>query len=483
VLVLSILNPMISIVTKREMKGLRQNGLFHILLPIYWILFGIALLHGSLEYRHLNAIQSEAQAKTYQQWLAQDPKSPHSAAHYGLYAYKPRTLLSIIDPGMEDYLGSAVWMEAHNQNEVKLRAVQDAGVFARYGKLNVAYLWQYLLPLIIILLVFNSVSAEYESGTLRMVLSTQLSARQFLLGKIAGQYLGVMLWFFLPALLVGGVVMIQQAKGQEWSAALPGFTNMALFYGLYLGLFSTLGVLLSAYLRHSNAVLLSLLGFWALGGMLLPRVGSAVAKQMHPSPSAILFTEKVLNDREKGPDGQGSYEKFQEQVKVKALVQYGVDSIEALPVSFAGLALQAGEERDWKVYDQYYGQLFRTFQKQDAFLARLNLFSPMLLLRSISQGFAGTDLNKHLDFTHQAEQKRREIQSLMNEDQMQNGVGKERGYLADAKLWQQVNQFQYQAPNWYQQVKQQAWNLFALGIWFVFLAWGLNSTAKKLNPA
>ena len=155
---------------------------------------------------------------------------------------------------------------------------------------------------------------------------------------------------------------------------------------------------------------------------------------LHPTPSALDFTEKVLSQREKGLDGQGSYEKFQEALKAKALRDYGVDSLSQLPVSFAGIALQASEDRDWKVYDLQYGALFRLFQAQNALLERFNLLSPILAMRDVSRSLAGTDLYKHLNFTRQAENHRRLTAKVMNTDQKINGVVQERDYKAGAAL-------------------------------------------------
>ncbi len=105
-------------------------------------------------------------------------------------------------------------------------------------------------------------------------------------------------------------------------------------------------------------------------------------------------------------------------------------------MSFAGIALQASEDRDWKVYDLQYGALFRLFQAQNALLERFNLLSPILAMRDVSRSLAGTDLYKHLNFTRQAENHRRLVAKVMNTDQKINGVVQERDYKAGVALWQ-----------------------------------------------
>jgi ABC-2 type transport system permease protein len=42
-----------------------------------------------------------ARRATREQWLHQGVKNPHSAAHYGVYAFKPKMPLSLVDQGVD----------------------------------------------------------------------------------------------------------------------------------------------------------------------------------------------------------------------------------------------------------------------------------------------------------------------------------------------------------------------------------------------
>lgn len=475
---------MLTSVFHHELRSLLHDARLHWSALLLLSLFVLALITGWQHYQQTNQIYTQAQEQTYRQWLEQGEKNPHSAAHYGLYAYKPIPLLAIFDRGMDDYLGNAVWLEAHNQNEVKLRPVQDTGVLGRFGVLTLAFVWQFLLPLVIILLAYNSVSKEYESGTLRMLLSTQLAPMSLLLGKTLGVLAAIGLSMFLPMLLLLVLTLSVAGGTSAFMAALPGLVCLSVVYALLYGVFASLGVLVSAYWRQSSLSLLTLLGFWAIGAFLLPRMGGSLVQQLYPTPSALAFSEQVLLEREKGVDGQGSYEKFQEALKAKALLDYGVDSLSQLPVSFAGLALQASENRDWEVYDRHYGALFRVFQAQNAGLEKLNLFSPILAMRDVSRGLAGTDLNKHLHFTNQAETHRRLVGKLMNEDQTINGVKQERAYLAGPDLWKKVPQFHYRPQTLAAQLYQQRFSIMAMLIWMFalgFAFWRSSTQLLRLN--
>src|SRR3546814_3941600 len=78
-------------------------------------------------YQSLHSIQEASQARDNEQWLSQDKKNPHTAAHFGNYAYKPQGTLAFFDNGIGNYAGSVVWLEAHKTNFAQNRPAQDNG--------------------------------------------------------------------------------------------------------------------------------------------------------------------------------------------------------------------------------------------------------------------------------------------------------------------------------------------------------------------
>jgi ABC-2 type transport system permease protein len=79
-----------------------------------------ALLAGWSYQRDLAAQKAAADSAEHARWLGQPAKNPHSAAHYGVWAFKPRLAATFLDPGIEPYAGVAVWLEAHNQKRAAL---------------------------------------------------------------------------------------------------------------------------------------------------------------------------------------------------------------------------------------------------------------------------------------------------------------------------------------------------------------------------
>src|SRR3546814_2303567 len=80
------------------------------------LLLMTSFLTGYQRYQSLHSIQEASQARDNEQWLSQDKKNPHTAAHFGNYAYKPQGTLAFFDNGIGNYAGSVVWLEAHKTN-------------------------------------------------------------------------------------------------------------------------------------------------------------------------------------------------------------------------------------------------------------------------------------------------------------------------------------------------------------------------------
>jgi ABC-2 type transport system permease protein len=117
---------MVWTICKKELREMVRDGRLRAAGLIVLVLLSAALLLGWRNYRNIDAQHKSAQQATRQQWLGQGRKNPHSAAHYGVYAFKPKTPLSLVDPGTDPFTGVAVWLEAHKQNEFQYKPAKDA---------------------------------------------------------------------------------------------------------------------------------------------------------------------------------------------------------------------------------------------------------------------------------------------------------------------------------------------------------------------
>ncbi|MFN9311957.1 ABC transporter permease, partial [Gemmatimonas sp.] len=193
---------MIAHIARKERTEMWRDGRFRVAAVALLLLLAVALLTGLTTSRGTARDHDAAQEAMRGFWVNQGAKNPHSAAHYGLWVFKPSLPLSFVDHGVDAYTGVTTWLEAHKQNEFTRRPAMDRPNVARFGEWTAAAVLQLLVPLLIVMLAFPAFAGERETGTLRQLAAIGVPMRTLMLGKAAGiaSALAVVL---VPATLLG----------------------------------------------------------------------------------------------------------------------------------------------------------------------------------------------------------------------------------------------------------------------------------------
>lgn len=469
---------MILTIARKEFIEMIRDGRFLCVGAVVFVLLVTAIAAGWKNYSDMRAERTSARRFNREQWINQGAKNPHTAGHFGTYVFKPSAPLSLLDSGITPYVGSAFYLEAHWQNDPQYRQIDDATPAGRFGEMTATTVVQTLLPLLIILVSFPAFAGEREQGTLKQLLSLGLDRKIIVLGKAAGIAFAVGA-LTAPAVILG---MVALAFVSEPGASLDNSARMLLMAGgylLYLGAFLGLSLAVSAVASSSRLALVIMLGFWALNSFMLPRAFSDLSKRLYPTPSAFEFHEGIYAEKGKGIDGHNTQDERLDNLKAELLKKYSVSRVEELPINFDGVALQVGEQYTGEIFDRYYGRLWDTYQQQNNFHRIGGLFAPMLALRSLSMGLAGTDFASHRHFAIAAEQHRRAVIKLLNEDLTLKSKTGDFSYFADSKLWEQIPELEYQIPTVAWALKNQIRSIVILLAWFsVSLAAALAIASK-----
>lgn len=467
---------MIKEIARKEMTEIWRDGRFRFVAAFILILLIATLLAGWSNYSKTSAEQAAARINDEEQWTGQGARNPHSAAHFGKYAFKPQTPVSFLDNGVNSYLGVAVWLEAHYQNPFRFRPAEDSTVVQRFGELTAVVVLQLLIPLFIILLAFPAFAGERESGTLRQLLSLGVNRKTLAFGKALG-IAGALAILLVPAAIIGTTALALAASGSSGdgiSSSFGRFAVLVVSYLLYFTIFLAVSLAASAYFKTAQMALLVLFGFWIFNGLFVPRVAADLAQKIYPSVSSNEFWANTEKDLKEGIDGHDPQNKRTEEAKQQLLKQYGVTKVEDLPINFSGWSLNKGEEYAGKVYDKHYSALWQSFENQNRFFNLSSVFAPLLSVRSVSMSMAGTDFAHHRHFASEAEQYRRVINKILNEDYMNNSRTGNFQYTANETLWSSMPKFQYKLPTTAWALQAQILPLVMLILWTIFavgLAW------------
>ena len=460
---------LVRIIARKELRECLRDGRFLVLAASVLFLLVASVATGWIDTHQTRQAIESARAAETATWLGQGPKNPHSAAHFGHYAFKPRPPLSALDRGVDAYVGNAIWLEAHWQDPFSLRPAEDRTAVQRFGELTAAFTLQVLAPLLIILLAFSAFAGERERGTLRQLASLGLQPRTLAFGKALGLG-GALALILAPAVVVGAGAALLGSGGAPGLRGLASAAFLAAVYAAYFLIVLAIALAVSARARTARGALVTLLGLWMLATLIVPRWIADVAERAHPVPTPRAFYAAIAEDERQGLGGHGTREERRQALEEQVLAEHGVESLEDLPVNFAGISLQASEEHSNLVYDQHYGELWGLYSNQEGLHLWAGLVSPTLAVRSLSMALAGTDVDHYRHFAAAAELHRRELVKFLNDDMTVHAGEASFGYLADDELWRSSPTFDYEPPGLGALLTRQAPALVLLAGWLIAAA-------------
>lgn len=390
------------------------------------LLLVAAIVSSAQIHRSYERTRSAAQDASHRQWLTQGTKNPHSAAHFGVYAFRPLPALAVFEPGLHGPLGTTVYLEAHKANDLR-DAPDEDGTRLTYLDATAAYLARTVVPLLVFLLVAASIAGERERGTLKMLLAQGSTLPRIVLGK------AVAFGALLVGLVVGAALISSVTSGAE-AARVAGLATSYLLFAL-AALFIAMAVSIAA--RDARHTVVVLFAVWAAGMVLGPRVVASLATTLAPLP----LRSEAQQQLERDLDSSG-YGRRTDELRARVLAQHGVTKVEDLPMDFRGLALQTDEERGYRIFDRHRAALRAREQRQANVLRAAAVVLPWLALEQGSTAFAGTDLPHAEHFADAAETYRRELVGKMNGHLLHS-----RGADANEALWATIPAFAYETPN------------------------------------
>ncbi len=466
---------MIVPVLRKELKLAHRSGR---LLPLFavWLVLAALSVWGSLSaLRYAQQERAAAAELDQRAWNEQGERNPHSAAHFGQYAYKPATALAALEPGLDAWLGTAIWMEAHYQNPAAQRQAEAMTALSRMGTLSLGWMLQILLPLTGIVLGFDLLVDERQRGTLRLQSVAGASVGALFIGKGLSLLASVVI-VTVPAWIAAGIVALYVDASTVADSGLRIATWLGT-YGGYALIWVFLTLAISALVSSARLALALLSGLWLIGVLLLPRLAAEQAEAAYPAPEPATFWAEIRRAQSEGIDGHNASDARTQALQAETLRRYGVDKIEDLPVSFAGVALQAGEEYGNQVYDRFFGKLWEGYAMQAAVQSAYAWLAPVIAARTLATRAAGTDLAQHRHFATAAESHRRALQRFLNGDMIEHAKGQDFDYLAAADLWQKAPVFQYRVPT----LEAASGPMFILATWLVVGLFACFASAWRLG--
>lgn len=460
-----------------EWLQIKRNQVSVVLLMAIGFLLILSMVIGWNYYNWYDQQQQQVSQNARHHWETQGDKNSHSAAHFGIYLFKPLSPLAIWDNGIDKHYGVSLFVEAHARNQLQFKAIEDNPLLARWGELTPATILLVLLPLLLLWLAGNSIVNDRLNGTLKLMITQGVSVRKLVWAK------ALTLWcistVMITSIWLTGGILATVLSGESFFTV-SSFL-LLLLYNIYAGVFIHAGLLVSMTAKTRRSALVTVLSIWLLMVWLVPRVFVQWSEKRWPAINTETFLEKVKTDIAlHGLNSHGAGGSKEKELEKKWLQQYGVDSLQQLPVNWLGVVLQADEDINNPIYDKHYDSLYAVYYKQLTIHRWSGWLSPTMPAQLASMAFAGTNLQNSENFYAQTETYRKEFIKKLNDHLRDNSLygGRDTGR---GDYWKAAPLFEYQPTVFVNKWKQAEWSLLPVLLWLLILLTGTHIIAGRVK--
>jgi ABC-type transport system involved in multi-copper enzyme maturation permease subunit len=261
----------------------------------------------------------QAELKEHSAAVALNRKSLESQQSYGQLAgmgtkinRRPQVLSTIVS-GIWEAVGRVAQVNiAYDPSMIESKYSSNP-IFAVFGPLDLSFIVKIVLSLFAILFTYDAIVGEKERGTLKLALSNRVPRDRLILGKAIGGFVSLLIPLVIPLILGLLLLMIYPniaLSGNDWLR----IGTICLMFLLYLSVFFTLGLFISARTTRSSTSFLILLFIWVTFVTIIPKAAVMMAGQIKPIPSIHEITaqkDAFLGDAQK--EAGAEYRKYMKE--------------------------------------------------------------------------------------------------------------------------------------------------------------------------
>ncbi|MEW6752029.1 MAG: ABC transporter permease subunit [Candidatus Latescibacterota bacterium] len=299
-----------------------------------------------------------------------------------------------------NWFQSSLWLSPELGYSITLGNVRTTNNWMRrFEVLDWSLAVRYVLSFLCVVLGYNAVSGELESGTLRLVLANPVARGSFLIGR----FLAHLATLLAPALL-GILLSLGILAWSGWVELSWALCRACLLFGLGAAFLSALFLLLSmgvsALARTSAASLLFLVTAWTVLIVVIPQASYLIATQRVPSVGR--YWEEMERARNQ---------------TMEALAREGSMPRDPVLAAQDGYAAEQRFVQRMAALDAQLGQMARQVeqQRQDQYrmAMRVNLLSPGYAFQYSVEAVLGAGVQKTRHFADQAWRYRQHLQEFL----------------------------------------------------------------------
>ncbi|MFD2568584.1 DUF3526 domain-containing protein [Pseudotenacibaculum haliotis] len=156
-----------------------------------------------------------------------------------------------------------------------------------FGSFDLTFVIVYLLPLLIIAFSYNVLSAERESGSLRLLASQPIKIQTWVLQKLGLRF------FWLSILAIGALLIVFLILGVDLFAQFSVFLELIALTLTYMLFWFSLAFVINVWSGSSAKNAVSMLGLWVIFVLLTPSLLNQLGSSLYPMPSRTLMINEM----------------------------------------------------------------------------------------------------------------------------------------------------------------------------------------------
>ena len=208
--------------------------------------------------------------------------------------FRPISVNSIFTIGNVENLPGKVTSSNTGRHNIEKYELNLNLLTSLFGFMDYSYVLNFIVVLIILFTTYNLINGEVENGTLKLILSNDISRSKIILSKIVGN-LSISILPLTIGFLIGLIMLIYQSDNKVLTSS---FFIVALsiyaFSILLIVVYFNLGLLLSILCKSSIISILALFFIWLISVNIIPYVSPIISQHLIPLQSENSFKQQIL---------------------------------------------------------------------------------------------------------------------------------------------------------------------------------------------
>lgn len=309
--------------------------------------------------------------------------------NYPRVAAMPANQFAFIATGQSDMFAHFKKPEVYGFSFIEDFTEMTSPVQLLFGSFDLAFVIVYLLPLLIIAFSYNVLSAERESGSLRLLGAQPIRIETWVLQKLGLRF------FWLSLLVILTLLVVFLLLGIPIVDRLSTFLGLLGLTLVYMLFWFALAFLINLWVGNSAKNAISLLGLWIVFVLLIPSIINQMSSSLYPMPSSALMVNEMRSTQK---DVLKNVDEILDEF-LRDHPEYAVNDTTLQRNYWHNfmIAQKVIREELQPVFDTYNGQL----ENQQNWVSQFKWLSPAIVTQESLNKMAGTSSQDYVNYRHQ----------------------------------------------------------------------------------